>query len=109
MFPESGGTRGGKGLKFPAASQSVPMVFPDRTGTGDLRLQLDEFGGYKTVYYASTRDQTIKPNIFRNQRELKKAIVTFPVKEYVKFITENEKIALSSQRESKQNMAFPNT
>lgn len=33
----------------------VTMVFPDRTGTGDLRLDLDEHGDFKSVYSASQR------------------------------------------------------
>lgn len=33
------------------------MVFPDRTGTGGLRADLDKYGNYKGVYYA---DGTIK-------------------------------------------------
>lgn len=37
--------------------KNIKMVFPDRTGTGGLRAEVDEYGNYKGVYYA---DGTIK-------------------------------------------------
>lgn len=37
--------------------KNIKMVFPDRTGTGGLRADLDKYGNYKGVYYA---DGTIK-------------------------------------------------
>lgn len=33
-------------------SKKIKMVFPDRTGTGGLRADLDKYGNYKGVYYA---------------------------------------------------------
>ncbi|XP_054272757.1 calcium-binding protein P-like [Macrosteles quadrilineatus] len=73
VFPDQGAqstrlqsTRTGKTLLFPVddsrdqlvsnrlpAERPISMIFPDRTGTGDLRLDVDEFGNYKTVYYES--------------------------------------------------------
>lgn len=44
-FPSSDRPRRGK-------SNAVKMVFPDRTGTGGLRAELDQYGNYKGVYYA---------------------------------------------------------
>lgn len=38
-------------------SKRIKMVFPDRTGTGGLRADVDKYGNYKGVYYA---DGTIK-------------------------------------------------
>ncbi|VVC35989.1 Hypothetical protein CINCED_3A025132 [Cinara cedri] len=32
--------------------KNVKMVFPDRTGTGGLRAELDKYGNYKGAYYA---------------------------------------------------------
>lgn len=44
-FPEQAGGR--------RQPKKVKMTFPDRTGTGGLRAELDEHGNYKGVYYAS--------------------------------------------------------
>lgn len=44
-FPSSDRSRRGK-------ANGVKMVFPDRTGTGGLRVDLDQYGNYKGVYYA---------------------------------------------------------
>lgn len=89
VFPNSEsttGNRGGKGLSFPVDNPSkdqrrpqkaITMVFPDRTGTGDLRLDIDQYGGYKTVYFQSNQKQPVQSSIFRDQRYTKE-VVTFP-------------------------------
>lgn len=41
VFPSDGNRRAKK-----------KMIFPDRTGTGGLRAELDKYGNYKGVYYA---------------------------------------------------------
>lgn len=33
-------------------AKRVKMIFPDRTGTGGLRADVDQYGNYKGVYYA---------------------------------------------------------
>ncbi|KAE9536442.1 hypothetical protein AGLY_007231 [Aphis glycines] len=33
-------------------AKKIKMIFPDRTGTGGLRADLDKYGNYKGVYYA---------------------------------------------------------
>ncbi|XP_015379504.1 PREDICTED: uncharacterized protein LOC107173466 [Diuraphis noxia] len=43
----SGGVGGGN-----RQAKRVKMIFPDRTGTGGLRADLDKYGNYKGVYYA---------------------------------------------------------
>lgn len=45
-FPSS--DRGGKNRQ----AKRVKMIFPDRTGTGGLRADVDKYGNYKGVYYA---------------------------------------------------------
>ncbi|XP_022189932.2 uncharacterized protein LOC111048365 [Nilaparvata lugens] len=77
-------TRNGKTLTFPSKGNEVVkggahMIFPDRTGTGDLRLDVDEFGGYKTVHYAS---EDYRDGIFRDQRDAFKNVLKFPVEEH---------------------------
>lgn len=68
IFPSDdhgSGAGSGSALKFTFPSDNggnrqakrVKMIFPDRTGTGGLRADLDKYGNYKGVYYA---DGTIK-------------------------------------------------
>jgi len=33
-------------------AKRIKMIFPDRTGTGGLRADVDKYGNYKGVYYA---------------------------------------------------------
>ncbi|RZF36209.1 hypothetical protein LSTR_LSTR008535 [Laodelphax striatellus] len=80
-------TRNGKTLTFPGVGKGneviksgTQMIFPDRTGTGDLRLDVDEFGDYKTVHFAS--EGYVSDGIFRDQREVFKNILKFPVEEH---------------------------
>lgn len=55
-FPSDGGSA--TTIAFPEDTggrrqpKKVKMTFPDRTGTGGLRAELDEHGNYKGVYYA---------------------------------------------------------
>jgi len=81
---KSESSRGGKSLLFPTDSsqnhystnrlpfEKTPMIFPDRTGTGDLRLDIDEYGDYKTVYYESQqhRDSSRDPQPIRGLRQV---------------------------------------
>ncbi|XP_075227248.1 uncharacterized protein LOC142327795 [Lycorma delicatula] len=109
-------TRRGKTLSFPNEQQSSiqntkplssTMVFPDRTGTGDLRLDLDEYGGYKTVHFASDSSNT-KLGIFRDQRDVIKNLLKFPNNDKIIF-SENNSSNKRTTRDSENKMHFPNT
>lgn len=52
----TGGNRQGKRAK---------MTFPDRTGTGGLRAELDQYGNYKGVYYADGAVRFVDENDVR--------------------------------------------
>lgn len=43
--------------------KNIKMVFPDRTGTGGLRADLDKYGNYKGVYYADGAIKFVDKNV----------------------------------------------
>lgn len=60
-FPRDDNVREPSRFAFPPDDQKqqgtrqvkkIKMIFPDRTGTGGLRADLDQYGNYKGVYYA---------------------------------------------------------
>ncbi|XP_001950236.1 protein pygopus [Acyrthosiphon pisum] len=53
-FPSDHNSGGGGGSVGGGNRQAkrVKMIFPDRTGTGGLRADVDKYGNYKGVYYA---------------------------------------------------------
>lgn len=70
-FPSDGGSAAP--FAFPGdaggghrQSKKVKMTFPDRTGTGGLRAELDEHGNYKGVYYASGAVKFVDDRDVRN-------------------------------------------
>lgn len=84
------------------------MLFPDRTGTGDLRLDLDEFGDYKTVHFASESfKRPTSPGIFRDQRDVIKQSLKFPKdKRYGTILSQQDNFLTKGL---KNTMHFPET
>lgn len=72
-------TRGGKRLTFPSRSEklSSAMIFPDRTGTGNLILSSDVSGHYKIIFaneeYGNRKSRKIKfqPDLQKSQTKMK--------------------------------------